>query len=332
MIFLLNRVSWYGVWLTGFVAWRLFVGSYHRTTGRPTDAASDEHWLLWPCLALTILFYPLSKSYELGQIQTTMTLLGAFALLFWQSERRGLAGICIGLCCAIKPQWAVLILWGALRREWNMVVTAAGTAAILMLAAGALYGFHHYIDYLGVLSVLSSHGEAYFPNQSVNGLLNRLLFNGSNLYFDVHRFPDFHPVVYAGTVTATVVILGAALLFRRREKPGALDLALMMLSATMASPIAWEHHYGLLLPIFALITPIAMMQWPFARATGLYLLAAFVLASERIEPANRLWDTPFNPLQSYLLAAAAMVLVLLFKLSGDGASPTTVPQAEDNQR
>jgi hypothetical protein len=234
----LNWFSWYGVWMIGFVAWRLFVGSHYRVTGRSFGSTADELWLLWPCLALTILFLPLVSGWLLGQIQTTMTLLCALALLLWQSERKGLAGLCIGLCCAIKPQWAALILWGALRREWTMVATAAGAFTTLTLAAGVLYGFHHYFDYPSVLSFLAHHGEAYFQNQSVNGLLNRLLFNGDNLYFDRHAFPDFHPVVYGGTMTATVVILGTALLFRCKEKPNVLDLALIMLATTMASPIA----------------------------------------------------------------------------------------------
>ena len=34
-------------------------------------------------------------------------------------------------------------------------------------------GYH--IDYLRVLSYMAERGEAYFPNQSVNGLLNRLM-------------------------------------------------------------------------------------------------------------------------------------------------------------
>ena len=314
LISLLNRLSWYGVWAVGVLSWRLFVAAETDASGARAQSAAEEIALLWPMLALAILFYPLGRSWALGQVQTFMTLLCALALLLWQARRPALAGVCIGLCCAIKPQLAVLILWGLLRRQWHMAAAAAMTFAVLALAAGTRYGFHHYLDYLSVLSFLSQRGEAYFPNQSVNGLLNRLLFNGTNLQFELHAFPDFNVFVYAGTLAASVAILGAALFWRWRERPGALDLALVMLAATMASPIAWEHHYGLLLPIFALAAPYCLAYRPFGRLSGLVLLAAFVVAGERLDITNRLAATPLNVLQSYLFFAALVMLAMLLRL------------------
>jgi hypothetical protein len=314
IISLLNRICWYSVWLTGLVSWRLLANSYAAIRRSPASS-SDELTLLWPCLGLTILFYPLSKSYNLGQIQTIMTLLGTLALLFWQIDRKLLAGLCIGLCCAIKPQWTVVLVWAGLRCEWIFTITAGlvlGTAVILSVAR---YGIYHYVDYLSVLSFLSHHGEAYFPNQSVNGLLNRLLFNGTDLSFNMHGFPPFNIWVYIGTLLSTVVILLAALFYRRRAKPDVLDLALILLAATAASPIAWEHHYAILLPIFAALAPLCFSLGTISALPATALFGAFVIAAQRLEPLNSLADSHLNVLQSYLFIAALVVLGLLFKLA-----------------
>lgn len=319
---LLNRVSWYSVWLAAFVSWRLFLGAHARVRGESGvsgASSADELHLLWPCLALTVLFYPLVKSFNLGQIQTAMALLAAAALLAWQSDRKVLAGLCIGVCCAVKPQWAIILVWGALRREWAMVAAAGAAAAVFVLSSAALYGAHHYVDYLSVLSYLSQHGEAYYPNQSVNGLLNRLTFNGQSLVFDVNGFPDYHPVVYAGSLAASAAILAIALWPCRSSRTEVCDLAAIMLAATMASPIAWEHHYAILLPIFALLAPLAAAEKPLGRWTIPALVLMFLTASQLLAPTNRLAGTVLNVAQSYLFFAAALTFAVLLRLRRSAA-------------
>jgi hypothetical protein len=313
IIAVLNWLSWCCVWVTGVVSWRLFLEGYGGSAGEASPPACQKSFLLWPCLVLSVLFYPLAQSYVLGQIQTSITMLATLALLMWQCGRRITAGGLIGACCAIKPQWAILFLWAALRREYAAAAAGALTWAGLALAAGATYGFVHWIDYVPVLSYISQRGEGYYPNQSINGLINRLLFNSNNLIWNDKAFPNFNPIVYACTVAAAIILVGAALIFRIRENPGGLDFALMILSITMASPVAWEHHYGILLPIVSVLAPLAVSEKPLGRHTGAYLLIAFVVAGQRLDLTNRLADTRFNVLQSYLFFAAAMVLVLLFR-------------------
>jgi 4-hydroxybenzoate polyprenyltransferase len=325
VIKMLNGMSWVVVWAAAVVCWRLFTG---RDGCLVADAAPIEKLLLaGGIVAMTLLFYPFTRSYVLGQIQTTITLLVAISLLAWRADRKWLVGVCLGICCTIKPQWGLVFAWAMLRREWTMTVTGALTGGAIALVAGMLYGFHQYLDYLPVISYLAQHGESYFPNQSLNGLMNRLLGTGNNLEWVGDAFAAYHPVVHVTTIASSLLLLSAALLYRRRAKADALDLAVMILSLTMASPIAWEHHYGALLPIFALAAPIAVERKPFGRATIPLLLIAFVVASERFDLTNRLWDTVFNPLQSYLYFAAAVVLVLLYRLAGADTAPRRMATA-----
>jgi len=316
----LNRLSWIGLIALGFMSYYLFVDSACRYGEQREQIGFDSKKVfripfLLISLASVYLFYPLSRSYYLGQIQTLLTCLTAASLIFWSQDRKALAGLLVGLCCSIKPQYGVLLLWAAFRKEWKFSVALLVTAGIFQIVSVLEYGFSNVIGYLDVLRFIGRRGESFFPNQSVNGVINRLLFNGNNLEWVGDSFPSYHPVVYYSTVVSSVAILGAALFWRVRQRPQLLDLALIFLSVTMASPVAWEHHYGILLPIFAVLIPAAIARRPFGKWTEAYLLTAYFLVSQTLDLFTAQFaNTYLNFLQSYLFFGAVMVLVLLYRL------------------
>ena len=312
----LNMISWLVVLFVAITSALLFRRSANSLANPNWHIRSkvDSVVSFGAIILLTLLFYPLTKSFFLGQIQTWLTLLGALSLLAWSYDRRGIAGVLLGLACLIKPQWAVIVLWGALRKQWSMTVAALFTIAIFTALSVWLYGFHQYLDYLKVLSFLSQHGEGFYPNQSVNGLMNRMLFLGNNSEWRGDGFPPYNAAVYGVTLFTSVLIIGAVLLWRRGQA-SVLELALVLVSATVASPIAWEHHYGILLPVFAYITPIVIAQRVLGKWTVAYLMLAFVLASQNLELLNNLASTHLNFLQSYLFFAGLMMLLLLYRAS-----------------
>jgi len=265
-------------------------------------------------VGLALTFYPLVKAFTLGQIQIWLNGLFALALLCWVVGRKGSSGVLIGLMCLVKPHYGLFVLWAALRREWRFTFAcvAAGTAGLA--ASLATFGWTDNVDYLQVFWFLSQHGEVYYPNQSFNGLLNRVMTlidpdNYDSLGFDDNGFPPFNPWIYAGTVLTSLAILSAAL-FRRGPEGAAdrtFDFCTMALSITMASPIAWEHHYGILFPIFAVLLASTIGH----RARLIMLAVSYVVISNFFPVANLLAPTVFNVLQSYLLFAALLVLALL---------------------
>jgi hypothetical protein len=264
--------------------------------------------------ALTLTFYPVVKAFTLGQIQTWVNGAFAVALLCWVTGHKASGGALIGLVCLIKPHYGLLLLWAALRREWRFVYACGAAIAAGLAVSIGVFGWEHHVDYLRVLSFLSERGESYYPNQSVNGLLNRLMgiadpqqFN--NVFWREGHFPPFTPLVYAGTLVSSLLILGAALARRRRENdPGrVLDFCTMVLSLTLASPIAWEHHYGVLLPIFAVLFASVLGD----RARMAWLALGYVLAANFFLAANALAPSALNLAQSYLFLAALIVLTLL---------------------
>lgn len=277
---------------------------------------------------LTFLFYPLVWSYHVGQIQTLLTLFTTLAIFCWVTEKKQLAGIMIGLICLVKPQLGLLFVWAIIRRQWQFVIAGCiAIAPILALSIG-FYGFENHVDYLSALSYLSRHGESYYPNQSVNGLMNRALFNGDNLLWNDDGFPPFSFPVYITTLLSSLVLLGFGLLWNRKIKtPPVIDFALMILCTTMASPIAWEHHYGVLLPIGVMVAPFVYHYYHRRRAILVLFMMALVVASQFLEPVNRLSHTGLNFLQSYLFFSALIILGFLVSVSRRQPKPSDTATA-----
>jgi hypothetical protein len=95
------------------------------------------------------------------------------------------------------------------------------------------------------------------------------------------------------------------------------EFGVIAIAATLASPIAWEHHYGILLPLFAWVLPWTAdnSKWPGASLSALLIpLVAFVLCADDWRITNLLANqAPWNLFQSTLLFGA---LILFFRLWG----------------
>lgn len=313
-------LSWIFVVITAIFTTKIFNISLERNLGKTIKEFSKINLISRAIIIIcfTLTFYPVINSYTLGQIQTWINGLAAILIWCWMKNKKGSAGIVAGIICLIKPQYIIIFSWGILRKQWNFILTFTATCLLGLLASILLFGLDNNLEYLNVLSFLSKHGETYYDNQSVNGLLNRLLFNGKNynLVWKIHSFPPFNPIVYAGTTISAIAIIFLALLPpRNRDERGSdVDLAIIILTCTIASPIAWTHHYGILLPLYALLLPYFLTNKIFNKMTIPYLGISYILASNQFETINRFAPTPFNFLQSYLLAAALMVLISLYLL------------------
>jgi alpha-1,2-mannosyltransferase len=290
--------------------------------GRRTEgSAAPAVWAGVAALAC-LTFYPVVKAFTLGQVQMWINACFAVACVFWATGRKAAAGVLIGAIGLIKPQFALFLLWGGLRRQWTFVAGWATVVIPGLAASVALYGLANHLDYLSALRLMASHGEAFFPNQSVNGLLNRLLANGDNLVWSGNGFAPYHPLVYAGTLASSAAMLLFALFRYRRRTATLFDFLTAGLLFTMASPIAWEHHYGVLPPAFvALCFAILALPPSGDRATRwLCLAAAFSLSAHYLPFTQSLAATPFNFLQSYLFFGALLTAGLLDSVPDPEAS------------
>jgi hypothetical protein len=290
---------------------------------------SRKRWSVVAATALLVsTFYPVYKAYNLGQIQLWLDALIAVAFWCYWSGFRRWTGVLVGLMALIKPQYGLFLIWAALRRQWGVTTGFLGAFALGSIASLALFGWENNVQYFSVLSYLSLHGESYFPNQSVNGLMNRLLENGPNLVFLQHGFPDFHPLVYAVTMATSVFMVAGSLYFPLRWRGGGsvVDFSILLLTCTMASPIAWEHHYGVLVPILIfLFTRLGRFR-PMERVA---LGVSFFAVAANHSWTNRFADGWYCILQSYLFFGALCILVLLYRCAcrdkEEGVLPSSMP-------
>jgi len=310
----LNAISWLALWTTAGVSVALLLAS---ATQQKLVAHDPRERILTgvAALGLCLTFYPLLKGYTLGQIQVWVNAVFALATWAWFTGRQLIAGLSVGVACLIKPTLAPLALWTVLRREWRFAAGIAIVAGVGLGMSIASFGLASHMSYLRVLSFIAQRGEAYYPNQSMNGLLNRWFQNGSNLEFDDFAFSPYHPWVAWGTaVTSAALFIGAfSLPLLRGTRDRRLEFAVMAVTATIASPIVWEHHYGILLPIFAMSMPIIVRAAPAGRATPLWLALSFELIAQYVHDTQRLANTAWNPLQSYTFYGALLLLFLLYR-------------------
>lgn len=314
----LNLVSWLCIWATLWIALRLFTEARrpYQENARWIASPGDARTQAVLVLLFGLTFYPLLKPFQLGQIQTWINLLTAWALLCWVRQRFTLSAVLIGLACAMKPHFGLLLVWMAFRKQYRAAAAGLATIGAITLLSAIVYGFENVFGYLDVLSFISRRGEGFFPNQSFNGLLNRAFFRETSIFWNLHDYPPFHPVVYGGTLLTSLALLGSAFFrpFRKGPSGGSIDFSVAILSVTMASPIAWEHHYGVLFPILALSIPPMLEQRALGKATLVLLALAYILISQADTVTGHFANSWLNVLQSVLLAGALVVLFALHRL------------------
>ncbi|MBK1840898.1 DUF2029 domain-containing protein [Azospirillum sp. YIM B02556] len=296
-----------------------------------------SRWMLAALGAVaTLCFFPIVKAFAVGQMQVWLNAAFVFATLFYLRDQRALAGAMLGASTLIKPQMSLFLIWALLRREWRFAIGWAAVVIPGFAAASALYGFGASLHYLDVLSFLGQHGESYYANQTLNGLLHRLLQNGPNLVLTANgegewrgsAFPAYNPLVHVATLVSGLLFILFGLLWRvgngavgkggegsDRRQPIA-SFLVAGTCFTIGTPIAWIPHYGVLLPVCAYLLFVLIDRAALDRRRGLGKLLLLgigfaILSNDFFHPLNELAGTPYNFLQSYLFFTALMLLHLL---------------------
>lgn len=310
---LTNVLSWLALPLIGVMVWRIY---RHALVVDGERIGSLEELIgIGLGLMVAVGFNPLTWSFLLGQVQTLLSLCLVASVLAWQTGRLRLGGVLVGLCCAIKPQWAVVVLWALLRRKHDFWLAAAVTGGAMLLTSLVLYGWWNHVQYLEVLSFLSRHGEVFYANQSMNGLMSRLLEIGDSMAFDPNSFPPYDPVVYGVTLATSLALMGGLIAVRDAPDARGASYGLVLLTLALASPIAWEHHYGF--AVCCLFLAAAMIgrqgsQWWQIAA----VIVSYASISQFLPEANLTRGLLFGVLQSYLYFGALLLLLLLYLING----------------
>jgi alpha-1,2-mannosyltransferase len=292
---------------------------FYRVLGAGTASVQPAERLARVLIPLgaVLLFYPLLGGFWVGNIQTGLTFLLLLSLLLWLRGHRGLVGVCLGLVCIFKPNLAPIVLWALLRREYRVVTGFLCTIIPLGVVSIAIYGIGVHLEYLKLMSYLSSRGESYVDSHSINSMLNRAVFNGPNLEWDgSHSQIRYIGWIHYATVLSSLCFIAVALVGKRKTSAAGswLDYAVALLAISLASPVVYGPHLGFTIALIMMagLMLLRARPAPFWAVFGL-ALSYFLMANE-LKFTDALAETPFNFLQSYRLFGAIILLAILYRL------------------
>lgn len=274
------------------------------------------------CYLLAVEYYPNKLGFNFGQMQV---LLGLLVLLACLAKIRGwatIAGCLIAIAGTVKPQFALLGLLALWQRDWRFVIGGTVVALVALAVSISLYRWTNNLDYLKVLSFLSQHGEYHHLNQSINGIMNRLFYNGPSLDSDPENpipnsaFPPFIPEVYwVTTVSGVLMILIPFVVSRATKESNIFVFCLATVLFTVASPIAWVHHFNVLLPAYVVALRVVLGLEGIRKLVTLGLLGvSFSLTAVAIMPPFGPTVPALNLLQSHVFVGACMLIGIMLSL------------------
>jgi alpha-1,2-mannosyltransferase len=231
------------------------------------------------CVLLAGAFYPVWHHLKIGQSSLLLLLLLSATLALLRRGKDLPAGLLLSGAILLKLTPAILILLLVVRRRWRAVWGAIGGVVGLSALSAILTGWQAQVTYFTRMVPLLSAGTAFYPNQSLNGFITRVLGAGA------YRLADLSAELWVpriGATIAAVALLAVTALFLLRRASDAREESLedgfagLVLLSLLVSPISWEHHYVLaLLPAWILA---ARLGRPGGYGNGVPVAAGLSLA------------------------------------------------------
>jgi hypothetical protein len=303
-------------------------------------AGRRERSLLVPasCALLAGAFYPVWHHLKIGQSSLLVLLLLAATLALLIRRRDTAAGLVLAVAILLKLTPGILLALLVMKRRWRAVGAAVAGVLALTLLSSLVTGVQPQVTYFGKMVPLLGSGTAFYPNQSLNGFLTRLLDAGdyrkADLSLDLQA-----PRILATALAAGVVILSLLAIARRRrggESREALEdgFATLVVASLLVSPISWEHHYVIiLLPAWILIR-----RWgdrgassrPAVVATGVALALTGSYIGLRV--FEKFGPGPLGPLLSSAAFTGGLVLWWIFLTGRSAAAAEAGAKGPGNAR
>ncbi len=283
------------------------------TTTRPLLAGRSRLGLVL-AVAVALALAPVQDALGFGQVGIVLM---AMCIYDCTVERpRVPRGVMIGVATAIKllPAMFIPYLWFSGRRRAGVV--AAGTGALVTLATfivlphdSATYWTSQVFDGNRI------GNNAYFSNQSLNGMLRRAFGAPVSVLWIV--------------LVAFVVVFGlrkAVSASKRNQE--LLGVSLVALVTVLASPVSWIHHLVWIVPVLAVLvgdgTDRRRVRWAVAVAL-LFTLRLPYVGDSLAHGSHSHWLA--GPLQdSYGLCCVVLLVAMpkLLKLDQPVSRPAPV--------
>ncbi len=232
------------------------------------------------CAALIVLLFvfntPLLRTLRNHQVNLYLLVALLLALLGARRHRM-LAGIAVGVASHIKLYPALLLVPSVIRRQFRFALwTVASIAAIFLIQTRWGTDLRLYRGYFEFAATFP-YGSAFRDNS-----VHSVVLNTARAVTAFH-VPD---AALAGVVRAVVFLISAGIVItmgirfvaRGRLTEGAdesrftADLIDAVAAFVLLSPIVWEHHYVLLIPVAIWAVAEVGRERPWAVGIGTFLM------------------------------------------------------------
>ena len=104
------------------------------------------------------------------------------------------------------------------------------------------------------------------------------------------------------------------------------DLPVIIVAATIASPVAWNHHYGVLFPVFATILPVALQAPRRSAVLACILAVAYLAISLEFVAPDFMFESRWRGiLSSHIFFGGLLLFWVLVVMRRQGATPDRPP-------
>lgn len=198
---------------------------------------------------LLLLFVPMLTTLHAGQVNGFVLL--ALVLAVWGVHRGNswLAGIGVALGALLKLVPIVLVGYFFVRKLWAATLIAAGAIVLMLLSSYLTFSPETLPSYLASFFTVGQPGSVFAtpPNQSLNGVLGRLLSG---------VLPEAE--IYRLALLAALVVVGitAWRLWPLQFLPPAwrFEVGAIICAVTLITPYTWYHQLALLfVPLFFVV-------------------------------------------------------------------------------
>ena len=256
----------------------------------------------------TVTFYPLWVDAVQGQANLLILLLVTAGIAGIVQGKPGF-GAALGVAAVLKVTPVILLAWLLLDRRFREAAWMIGAFAAITAAAAALRFEDTLVYFRDVLPALAS-GTAYYANQSLDGVVSRLLT--ANPYTTPWVALSWAFLVPA----AGALLLGAFWLWRSHGQPALVRAIAFIPLLPLLSSVTWPHHLVILLPVFWIgAIKLAKRDWPVGPTAGLAGLLVIFSIVARWPAGPAFGQMGFRAAQStdavVLLAANAFFLATL---------------------
>ncbi len=196
------------------------------------------------------------QTLQVGQIYPPLLFLLVGAYIFAHSNRHLIAGILLGIICAIKPSFLILVFFLVFLDKKQMLLSAAATFVFVSLIPVIFMGLDIYMEWV---AVSSAYTGINFPlNSTFIGLFSRL---GDK---------------WIGYVLSGLCFLGATWLIYKKHPGFNGVFYLGLLCSLLCSPISWAGYMMFLIPALftyvnwksTLLIPILLLCTPVTTVYG----------------------------------------------------------------